>query len=1156
MNKAKKRSVLLPVVLIVLSVCLILGTTLAYFTDTRSTNTPVNFGKIEISVNEPFETTIPLKDALPGDKIVDKISFTKATDSEDMYIRVKALYETTSTVPGVRNLVSELNTYSLDLASGVGYAWDTSYVNHYYLVTASNANALYNVIDSTEIVFTNAVSVPRQLRQLDTYAQYMEGITLKIEIQAIQSKGVSSTLAEANETFSEVLGETEILPTNPSYFTFSGSTVTGLTEEGKALNKIIVPASYSIVGASQPSNTFGPSNAHSTETYTYGNDIKVINIGDGAFNGCTNLENVIIPKGITSIGSNVFNQCYSLSNVTLPSSITNIANYAFYKCSSLTSINIPEGVVSITEYAFYECSNLRSVDIPSSVKSISRYAFYNCSNLRTVNMKEGITSIGESAFKGCGVLTDLIIPESVISIGYYAFMECWNIKNLTIPGSISSIGYCVFDSCTGLTSLTIQEGVTSIGMAAFSRCPSLTDLIIPSSVTSIAFDAFANCPSVRKIDGNLIYLSTMGNEYFALNDTVGTSVESVSISQNCKIIMDSAFENCTNLTSIDIPEGVTIIGGNAFSWCNNLSSVTIPSSVTTLGSGVFTGCSSLTSISIPNTVKSLSGNAFSGCTGLQKIDGGLIYISTIDNEYFALYDTVDTSIESVTINDNCKFILNDAFRDCYSLTSVRIPNGVKSIGDNAFYNCHYLSSIDIPGGVISIGDNAFYYCLFLTSVTIPSSVTSIGIEVFSRCHSLTSLSVDSDNAVFDSRDNCNAIIETSTNTLVLGCSVTTIPESVTSIGEGAFNYCRLSNLTIPEGVINIGSSAFSWSNLTSIFIPSSVKNIDVKAFENCGSLTSLVIDPANTVFDSRDNCNAIIETKSNTLIIGLKYSTIPEGVVSIGEKAFYGQDLESVTIPASVTSIRSDAFHNCDRLTSLTISSSVKNLNIGSSAFYGCENLSSLIIPEGVSSIGDLAFVSCSSLTSITIPSSVTHIGSLAFGRKLTSIVVDSANLVYDSRDNCNAIIETSTNTLVLGCRNSIVPEGVVIIGRAAFMESNLTSITISSSVTTIANQAFSYCNVLASVYYLGTNSDWSSISISENNTELTNASRYYVYIDDSNELVVARDNAGQEEPVNTSTYTSEIDTSDPSKIVATVTFLNGDGDEDDYRVEVVKSLS
>ena len=93
MAKAKKRSVLLPVVLIVLSVCLILGTTLAYFTDTRSTNTPVNFGKIEISVNEPFETTIPLKDALPGDKIVDKISFTKATDSEDMYIRVKALYD-------------------------------------------------------------------------------------------------------------------------------------------------------------------------------------------------------------------------------------------------------------------------------------------------------------------------------------------------------------------------------------------------------------------------------------------------------------------------------------------------------------------------------------------------------------------------------------------------------------------------------------------------------------------------------------------------------------------------------------------------------------------------------------------------------------------------------------------------------------------------------------------------------------------------------------------------------------------------------------------------------------------------------------------------------------------------------------------------------
>ena len=180
-SKTRRQSVILPVALIVLSICIILGTTLAYFVDTRPNNSPVNFGKIEISVDDTFKTTVPLTDALPGDKITDKVSFSKSVDSESMYVRVKALFETSSTEDGVQDLVDELNTYSLDLANGANYSWNTEYQNHYYLVTSADANVLYNVQQTEEITFSNALYIPRELKQLPSYAQYMESVNLNLE---------------------------------------------------------------------------------------------------------------------------------------------------------------------------------------------------------------------------------------------------------------------------------------------------------------------------------------------------------------------------------------------------------------------------------------------------------------------------------------------------------------------------------------------------------------------------------------------------------------------------------------------------------------------------------------------------------------------------------------------------------------------------------------------------------------------------------------------------------------------------------------------------------------------------------------------------------------------------------------------------------------
>ena len=342
----------------------------------------------------------------------------------------------------------------------------------------------------------------------------------------------------------------------------------------------------------------------------------------------------------------------------------------------------------------------------------------------------------------------------------------------------------------------------------------------------------------------------------------------------------------------------------------------------------------------------------------------------------------------------------------------------------------YIGAVAIPTSVTyngvsyavtAIGSQGFYACDNLTSIDIPKSVTSIGKWAFSYCRGLTSIKVADDNPTYDSRNGCNAIIETSSNTLIAGCQSTIIPNTVTAIGKDSFKGCsRLTAIDIPNSVINIGDYAFDYcTGLTSIEIPNSVTTIGGFAFFGCNKLTSIsignsvktignsaflpcekrssiVVANNNQYYDSRDNCNAIIETSSNTLILGSQNS-----------------------IPNSVTAI-------------------------GDEAFYALESLTSIDIPKSVTSIGKWAFSYC---------------------RGLTSIKVADDNPTYDSRNGCNAIIETSSNTLIAGCQSTIIPNTVTAIGKDSFKGcSRLTAIDIPNSVINIGDYAFDYCTGLTSI--------------------------------------------------------------------------------------------
>ena len=437
-------------------------------------------------------------------------------------------------------------------------------------------------------------------------------------------------------------------------------------------------------------------------------------------------------------------------------------------------------------------------------------------------------------------------------------------------------------------------------------------------------------------------------------------------------IEEKAFYRCGELTSITIPESVTSIGNSAFEGCRSLTSIIIPESVTSIGNHAFWGCTGLTSITIPESVTSIENQAFQRCTGLTSI-------------------TIPESVTSIGIA---------AFSGCTGLTSITIPESVTSLGTYAFSGCTGLTSVTIPKNVTSLGDDVFLNCTNLTSITvdIETSVIEKIIDI-SNSMNLQLILVGSGNiknSLLRDKKNISSIIISEGITSIgdhtfrdcTGLTSITIPESVTSIGDHTFRGCTgLTSITIPESVTSIGTSAFEGTSLTSVTIPESVTSIDVGVFYGCKALSSIQVANDNLNFSSINNCNAIIEKKTNQLIAGCMNTIIPECVTSIGNYAFGGcTGLTSITIPESVTSIGISAFSGCTGLTSIIIPESITSIE--NQAFYGCKGLTSITISEGVTSIGNLAFSGCKGLTSITIPESVISIGSEVFSccSNMTSI--------------------------------------------------------------------------------------------------------------------------------------------------------------------------
>ena len=618
-----------------------------------------------------------------------------------------------------------------------------------------------------------------------------------------------------------------------------------------------------------------------------------------------------IPATFTSItfyssdntATKFFNSVTQSFDVTLDSSWT-IVGTQFSGCTKITSIIIPDSVTSIEGGTFSGCSGLVSMTIPFvgavAGKTSSDTDQYPFGYIFGESSYTGGTKITpyyyDSPNHPTSGGTDFYIPASLRSVTvtggnilFGAFCNCKMLTSITIPDNATSIGGYAFEDCSSLTSITIPDSVTSIGNYAFRGCNKLTSVTIPDSVTSIGeYGSFADCTSLTSV-------------------TFGEGSQLTSIGNN-------AFFKCTSLTNIMIPDSVTSIGGSAFYDCTALTSITIPNSVTSIGSGAFSSCDGLVSMTIPFV------GAVAGKTSSDKDQYPFGYI-------FGKSPNGGGGVTQYYYGSSTSSTTNETYAIPYWLRSVTVTGG--NILYGAFYGCKWLTSITIPDSVTSIGSSAFYGCTSLTSITIPDSVTSIGSSAFYGCSSLVTMTIPFVGAVAGKTSSdtyqypFGYIFGTSSYTGGTATEQYYYGSSTSSTTSMTYYIpSSLRNVTVTGGNILYGAF-YGCSMLTSITIPDGVTSIGDGAFQSCTSLTSVYYtgDIASWCGITFGSSAANPLRYAHNLYINNELVTdlvIPNGVTEIKNYAFFGATcLTSVTIHNGVTSIGRYSFSGCSGLTEI-----------------------------------------------------------------------------------------------------------------------------------------------------------------------------------------------------------------------------------------------
>lgn len=829
------------------------------------------------------------------------------------------------------------------------------------------------------------------------------------------------------------------------------------------------------------------------------------------------ITGVEIGPGVTSIGTHCFSYCKSLTMVmTYDDALATIGDFAFMGCAGLRTMTIPNSVTTIRQYAFGQCRALEAVVIGTKVSDIGLGAFSQCGSLESIKVEGENTTYDSRG--DCNAIIHTRTNELV--------RGC---RNTVIPNTVTTIGISAFGDIQGMEYVCIPNSVTKIGQNAFGACKDLKIVIIGNSVASIGRYAFMNCHFLERV-------------------TIGSSVATIA---------DSAFPNCYRLATIVLKTPTPpACGSKLFS---NVDLGTCKLVVPAESADQYKAADTWKDFANIKTIEG-SGKCGDNLEWTLDSDGDLIING--DGPMYSYFDEQTdrwdpTLVKKVWIDGQATTIGQRMFGACTELESVKFPNSLTQIDVNAFAGCSKLANVTIPNSVTQIGAFAFSGCSSFTSLTIPASVTNIESSITNYCVALKKITVDPNNKTYDSRGDCNAIIETATNTLISGCVATSIPNTVTAIGRAAFQGCaNLVKVDIPASVTSIGAGAFqACENLTRVVMPPSLTHIDNHAFFDCINLESVNIpDKVVTikffafynckelkevaigssvesiegeVFNYCDKLERIIVKATNPPVCGKNYAfntvdketcrlVVPRESADLYKTAFEWKDfvnvetlagmgkcgdnldwmlydtgelvitgygamydyeykdtrpkwdkelVKTVRIEGAATNIGKRAFEQCSNMTDIKMPNTITK--IGSVAFSSCYALTDMSLPNTVTALGSWAYSHCRSLTKVHFPKALIGIGDFALVgcENVTSMEVEQGNPVFDSRDNCNAIIRSATNTLVAGCQTTVIPNTVTSIGRSAFYDcANLTNITIPTSVTTIEEAAFYRCRKLREV--------------------------------------------------------------------------------------------
>ena len=836
-------------------------------------------------------------------------------------------------------------------------------------------------------------------------------------------------------------------------------------------------------------------------SFTFGSEVEVI----PAYlcYGLTGLTSITIPSKVTSIGSNAFATCSALASVTIPTSVTTINSGAFGTCNALTSVKYVGNVdqwcgitfgnsTSNPTYFSHSLKLNNSDDVATSVSisasTIGKYAFERNTELTSVILSSAVDNFQTSAFDDCTGLTSLrfdgtlaqwcdnTFANNEANPLYYAHHFYLNsgteLTNLEIPEAISSISDFAFYNGSGFESISVYS-TTSWGANTFYGCVTPT----------ILGDVIGTCGEhlTWRLNGNTLYIEGYGDMENYANKTsmpwypyraqiqnvefvdeatsVGnyafnslTNIQSVSFGSGIETIGSYSFTGCTGLTgTLTIGEGTTTINQNAFQGCTNITRVELNSGLTFLGYYAFYGCSNLEAITVPSSLETCNGYVFMSCNKLEAVyyEGsvddwcGINFVSgssssPANNAIAKLYVDGNTETYLTEARITASAIGNYAFYNNKELTSVIITSA-ESVGTDAFHSCSNLARLEVdPVTPPTTANNNVFWGV---TKTIPFYIPAAGASAYADAARWSDFA---DNRfLFGScGENLSFVFAEATGILTIsGSGAMTAFGSAGAVPWYSFR-SDIKAIVLESGVTTIGNYAFYGCNnefFTSISIPEGVTSLGNSAFNGCTHLASV---------------------------------TLPSSLESIGSSAFHSNAFTSISIPSSVSTISSYAFKNCANLTSIV----VPNITIlNEETFYGCSSLGSVTLPNTLTSVKKNTFVNCSSLTSITIPENVEEIVCVQGSGSATcpfSGCTSLTSVVWNARA-CGGFsrvgqyqeyampfesIKTNIESFTFGTNVTSIPSYV------CHGMTGLTDITIPASVTTIGANAFDGCTNITTV--------------------------------------------------------------------------------------------